>query len=368
MIFTKKLTDDVIHAWVLTLIDEYEKIRNGLTEISKLRLPNFSINDNLTRTLGTWDTARRTITFSEQLLLQGTWDDVIAVLKHEMAHQIVVELFGIRNEEPHGIAFKKACGLLNIPAGACYTFSGLVHSAQSNLLKRIEKLLALGQSSNQHEAERALAKAHELSLKYNIALNEKKKKSVYALRLVGPLVKRTPSYLWMITKILEDFYFVKYIQRPCGWRSSTNGYSTKVIELYGTLENLDLAEYVYCFLLNHGKLEWQRYQGERKLTHNKFKVSFLKGMYAGYYEKLQERHQELAEDHGLIWIGDSGLNGFYKQRNPQVKTVKNTTMVDRESHKAGQQVGRTLEIKPGLETSRKGHPCKPHLLNSHPSN
>ena len=147
---------------------------------------------------------------------------MLAVLKHEMAHQIVTEHFGVRHEEPHGPTFKKACNLLQITPCACYTFSAITNSPKSNLLNKIEKLLALGQSSNRHEAELALAKGHELSLKYNVELHDKNIKTNYGLRLLSPIVKRTPPYLWHILKILEEFYFIKYIQRPLPLQVSSN--------------------------------------------------------------------------------------------------------------------------------------------------
>ena len=343
------LNNEVSQAWILTFIDEYVNICEELDSIPKLRLPNFCINNKLTKTLGAWDSDKRMITISESLLSQGNWDDVVAVLKHEMAHQIVTEYFGVRGEEPHGHTFKKACKLLQIPHGPCYTLSRLSRSPRSNLLRKIEKLLALGQSSNPHEAGLALAKAHELSLKYNVALQDKKENSSYALRLVGPILKRTPPFLWQILTILEEFYFIRYIQRPRGRPdASLNRRSQKVFELYGTAENLDLAEYVYYFLLNHGNLEWCIYRDKHGLANNKLKVSFLEGMYAGFRAKLRKRHCELTEQSTLIWIGDCELDRFYRQRNPYIRKSKNTTMIDRESHKAGHEIGGKLEIKPGL--------------------
>ena len=353
MRYYKKLTDDLVQAWALTLIQEYEKARDEVTAIATLELPNFSINDELTRTLGAWDNEKRTITLSQQLFLLGAWDDVVAVLKHEMAHQIVAEIFGIRNEEPHGYTFKRACGLLNIPAGACYTLSNIESGSSSNLLKKIEKLLALGQSSNTHEAERALLKAHELSLKHNIALNDSHNRSRYALRLVGPLSKRTPSYMWKLMNILQDFYFVKYIRRPCHSSScQANGRAYKIIELYGTLENLDMAEYVYYFLLYHGQQEWQRYRHKQNLVNDKLKLSFLNGIYDGYRNKLAREKHILAKEKALIWLGDVQLDHFYRQRNPRIRSVSMNSKIHESTHHAGLRSGEKLIIRPAIKSER----------------
>ena len=351
MMFYKRLTDDLVHAWVSTLIEEYEKICHKLSAITTLELPNFAINDKSTRTLGSWDSEKRTITFSEQLFLRGTWDDVVAVLKHEMAHQIVTEHFRIRNEKPHGPAFKRACGLLNIPPVACYTLSNIeCPLSPSSLMQKIEKLLALGQSSNKHEAERALMKAHELSLKHNIRSDVGQKRSRYALRKLGSLSLRMPSYIWKLMHILQEFYFVRYIRRPCYLSSGqTSGRAYKIIELYGTPENVAMAEYVYYFLLYHGEQEWVRYRKKQRLTNNKHKSSFLKGIYDGYRSKLVRQNYTLAKEKALVWCGDVELDHFFRMRNPRVRSITINSTIHKSAHHAGVRTGEKLVIRPAIK-------------------
>ena len=61
---------------------------------------------------GMWCLKTRTITLSYKLLENCPWDRVIQVLKHEMAHQYVDEVFCKR--DTHGPHFQKACQLLRV--------------------------------------------------------------------------------------------------------------------------------------------------------------------------------------------------------------------------------------------------------------
>jgi hypothetical protein len=356
-------TNDVTKAWISTIISEYEKIRDDLPLISSLKIPNFIISNQFTSTLGEWDERNRTITLAEYLVKKGSWDDIIDTLKHEMAHQIVSEIFGIHDESPHGDAFKRACKILGIVPTACGQISDLSKSRSGKIFDKIRKLLALGESPVKHEAELALAKAHELSLKYNIDLQLRSTLSRYGIRLLGPIFKRMPSYIWGIMRILNEFYFVQYIRRPCQSRTANYGESPgKVFELYGLPENLDLAEYVYYFLLHHGELEWQKYKQRSHLRNNRKKISFLDGLYDGFRESLAKQHKVLADEKALAWLGDSELEKFYRQRNPRIRYCNSFAHIHHAARAHGTKVGEDMRIRPGLRSQNPNSVESPKLL------
>ena len=351
--------NQVIEAWTVTIIDEYQKIKDSCKLLASLKPPNFAISAEFTRKLGTWDYQTRTITLAQYLFVSGTWDDIINTLKHEMAHQIVDELFKTVDETPHGDAFKKACKILNISPKASISFK----PETSSIHRKIIKLFALGKSPNKHESERALKKAHELCLKYNINLDSKTKMSDYGIRLLDPLFKRTPSYIWGITKILNDFYFVQYIRRPFHNNSSkTSKRTTKIIELYGLPKNLDIAEYVYYFLLHNSEMEWKHYKRTKKLTNNKQKNSFMIGLYNGLHKKLTLQNEKLAPDQSLIYLGDSQLNEFYRARNPYIRRSCNYAKSYKDAHSDGSKIGEKMAIKPGINPSKPPFKIEEPLL------
>jgi hypothetical protein len=86
-------------AWTTRLYNEFyglsEKVSRvlGLGQGQGLAVPVF----NLTRSetvLGSWNSEKKTLSLSYYLLDNYEWESVVDVLKHEMAHMVVSELWG----------------------------------------------------------------------------------------------------------------------------------------------------------------------------------------------------------------------------------------------------------------------------------
>jgi hypothetical protein len=142
--------------------------RNELHFDRKLRAPLIALSD-AERRLGAWHRGTRRLEISRRLVAIRPWTEVIEVLKHEMAHQFVHEVLGEHEESAHGPSFAKVCRERGIDARA----AGLVNADRgvddtSRVLDKVQKLLALAGSSERHEAEAAMRKAHELMLRHNL--------------------------------------------------------------------------------------------------------------------------------------------------------------------------------------------------------
>jgi hypothetical protein len=329
--------------WILALLDEYDRIAKKTPILTMMNPPNLSIDPRMTSKLGQWDEDRRLITLSGRLFENALWDDVVATFKHELAHQIVSELFGIRRAKAHGEAFSRACAILGISDARTRKIAEV--EERNAVYDRVRKLLALGQSDNDHEAELALAKAHELCLKYNI--EQQTVKSDYSFRLVGPVMRRVPSVMYRVANIVADFYFVQYICNRYRCLPGTD-LPRQQFELYGTRENLDLAEYVFYYLLNQGELCWLRFKAANKLRGRSKRLSYLRGLYEGFGDKLERRHRALRTEKALVWLGDPDLEAFYTTRNPSVKMAYSSSKVYRDAHEAGMADGARLEVAPGV--------------------
>ena len=175
-----------------------------------------------------------------------------------------------------------------------------------------------------------------------------------------PVRKRMPSYVWHIAAIVTEFYFTTYI---CSDYIAPGRETYRVIELYGRPENLDTAEYVYRFLLDQGEREWERYKQEHGLPNRRYRLSFLKGLYSGYYAKLAEQTESLARDKALVWTGDPKLDEYFRRRNPRVSTMSTRGTVIAATHADGVAVGRELTIQPGLGESAAASESGPRLLS-----
>lgn len=340
-------TGDTTRAWALAVREEYEQLREQHPAVAAMKRPVITLNGELRKTLGQWRQESRRLVLSLELFHNCNWDLVVAVLKHEVAHQLVSEYFHVHHEPPHGPTFERACQVLDIEPT---TKAKLVpvSEGEDRLAARVHKLMALGESPNRHEAERALAKAHELMMKYNLSHLEDGKLGGYALRIVGPVYRRVPSYIWPIMRILGDFYFVEYICRPLQAFDTTRRGNVRVLEIYGTPANLDTAEYVFDFLLHQADIQWRRYKQENNLRTRRQRLSFLRGLYDGVYQSLERQRRHLEEEEALIWLGDPGLQDFYRKRNPQVRRTRSRTRHYQEAHQDGQDVGRQIRIRRGV--------------------
>ena len=83
----------------------------GRMSSSLLRKPLFSLRD-VRGQWGVWSRTRREIALSHNLVMNHSWDSVLEVLLHEIAHQYADEVLCAHNEPPHGPQFQKACYLL----------------------------------------------------------------------------------------------------------------------------------------------------------------------------------------------------------------------------------------------------------------
>jgi hypothetical protein len=155
MIKTKPILAFLESAWLKQLSSEFESMCYQYR--LKLHKPVFEIRDMKSQ-WGQWDPLTRTLTLSRFLIQQHSWQHVLGVLKHEMAHMVVTEVFS--GDSSHGPDFQRACDLLGVPdeyrgAGLdlgepLRTWQETVHVPEEDaiILRKVEKLLAMAESSN----------------------------------------------------------------------------------------------------------------------------------------------------------------------------------------------------------------------------
>ncbi len=257
-------------AWIKQLKADW-KTANYHYFKDSMRLPSLELSST-EGVLGKWKGSyHRHLSISINLISNYTWEYVQEVLYHEMAHQYVEEVLGIREELPHGEAFKRIClenGIDHTATGDIQSWAekrksnSTISSENHKVLDKVHKLLALAQSPNEHEAQNAMTKAHEFLLKHNLSLLDMQTKWNYIHKQIGEVGRRNPIKT-IISAIITRFFFVEAI-----W---TFGYdqhkdqSGQVLEIYGTPENVEMAEYVYDYLQNISEFLWIEHK-ERKKT------------------------------------------------------------------------------------------------------
>jgi hypothetical protein len=315
---------------------------------SRLRQPVLALSEVPSRH-GRWIRPTRTLELSRTLILTAPWTDVVGVLEHEMAHQFVDEVLKIHDETAHGETFRRVCadrGIDGRAAGAPVATSSPAEA--DRVLDRIRKLLALAGSSNQHEAELAMRKAHELMLRHNIEAASAQR--AYEVRLLGDATKRISRVETDIAVLLSEYFFVKVIRVPV--YLPLTGKRGSLFEISGTHANVEMAAHVYAFLLATSERLWQDNRRDARVRSGRDRLAYQSGVVRGFREKLAAERKELRGT-GLVWVGDRDLDSFYRKRHPRITTRSRMTSYNG-AHAAGREAGRTVVLHKPVEQGPSG--------------
>ena len=283
---------------------------------------------------GAWIRATRRLELSRTLVLERSWPDVIGVLQHEMAHQFVDEVLRAHEETAHGETFRRVCAERGIDGKAAGPPVPAQEAETDRALDRIRKLLALAGSANQHEAEIAMRRAHELMLRHNI---EHAAQRTYEVRHLGDPTRRGNRVEADIAGLLAAYFFVKVIRIPV--YLPREGKRGGVYEIAGTHANVEMASHVYAFLTATAQRLWDEHRRDHR---GRDRLSYQTGVVRGFAEKLKAERTELVGT-GLIWRGDGELEDFYRARNPRITTRSRTIRLDG-AHAAGREAGRSVVL------------------------
>ncbi|MBM9616536.1 DUF2786 domain-containing protein [Desulfobulbus rhabdoformis] len=363
------IIEDRLHsAWLSQLIREHQNICYQYR--LELREPVFRISRSR-RQLGSWSAKERLLTLSHFLIVEHPWALTIQVLKHEMAHQLCSECFGV-NEAGHGELFRRACHQLGLDesfqrAGADLSAHFSEHQALRGatapgrrIIEKVRKLLALGDSDNEHEAALAMQRACELLERHQLDLGSLAQEQQLIHRSINTGKQKLPAHRKVICTLLGDHFGVRVI---CG-STYLPGQDcvVKTIELLGPEENVAIAEHCYHFLENRLEMLWQqnrhRFAGGGLRARN----SYFLGILAGFRQQLEEqRRQEVfaatAEpSSGLLPVeqAEQRLEDFVGWRFPRLCRRKARP---RQMHGAAYQqavtTGRKLQLRRPVEASQE---------------
>jgi len=320
---------------------------------NQMQKPLFALRDFQNR-IGYWSPEKREIGLSRQFVLNHSWNDIREVLLHEMAHQFASEVSGAHLEPPHGRCFQNACRVLKANPRATGKYIPLgqqifqVSESESDKIRlRIQKLMALAQSSNLFEAESAMIKAHELMAKYEIAQILQNAPREYFSIFVGKPALRHFLEDYSLALLLMDYYFVKGIW--VGAYVIEKGKMGRVLEISGTARNLQVASYIFDFIQKFIEFEWQKYNVGGKLNRYR-KTDFSSGIISGFRMKLA---QKSPAGRGVslspVPIHDSQLRRYVELRFPRLRTFQRKggrCYPDVVSD--GTEIGKTLVIRQGI--------------------
>ncbi len=321
--------------------------------------PSLMIDSSLKR-WGQWQPRTRTILLSQHLLMHFSWDSVIETLKHELAHMITDDAIPPGSEPPHGNTFKNTCKMLGISSKASASDADMgipldvrtQKSFESPLVSRMKKLLALSESSNENEAFVAMKKVNEMILKYNLEPSLSEDHLSYEYRQLGEKKLRRSLQETIICNLLKDFFLVDYLIIPSYLAKS--GKPITQIEILGLPENLDMAEYVFYYLLKQTELLWKKHQQKSNKKGKSEKKSYQTGLLEGFRSTLEDTCPSLHQ-HALIQLQEKELQEYFHSRHPRVRRTRKAGGSFHEStYHQGKNDGQFIKISKPIQSNSSG--------------
>ena len=306
--------------------------------------------DDTSRRLGCWKREERTLSLAARLVVEHPWTVVLEVLRHEMAHQYVDEVLGVRDETAHGPTFQAVCEARAIDGRAAGALE--VDETHAAVMRRVSRLLALADSDNEHEAASAMNAAHRLMRKHNVSLTAGSSDSGrYRFVQLGEVRGRTPAHEKILAGILGQHFFVQPIWVVAYMPKS--GRRGRVLEVCGRPENLQMAVHAHDFLLETCERLWARHKRERGIRGDKDRRRFYSGVMIGFNERLSAVAAQ-AEETGLVWVGDADLDAWTARRHPHLRQSRRTRMnVDGAWH-AGRAQGQKIVLRRPISKKGRG--------------
>ncbi|MCL2723978.1 MAG: SprT-like domain-containing protein [Polyangiaceae bacterium] len=344
------LTAELEAALLREIVEQYRLLAQAYFK-SALPMPQFELVASRAR-LGQWVESTRTIELSRPLVLEQPWGVVVEVLKHEMAHQYTSEILGEREEAAHGPTFRAVCNKLGIDAAAtgmpATGGDARAESTHRKIGERIAHLLALAESPNVHEAEAAMLAAQRLLLKHNVELQREKIARGYAWKHLGKPTGRTTEAERVLSLILGKHFFVEAIWVPV--YRPLEGKRGSVLEICGTRDNLEIAEYVHGYLVETAERLWNEHRQTHGIRSNRERRTFLAGVMTGMNDKLSREAKKSAKA-GLVWVADGDLASFFRKRHPYVRHVRYAGQERTDAYAHGREAGRKIVIHKGIKAT-----------------
>lgn len=294
-----------------------------------------------------------------QCLMHSSKEQLCNIIRHELAHYLTFIYYESYSIQPHGAEFRAFCqsqGWGEEVYSATFCLDGghnPIDREESNVLRKIRKLMALTNSSNKNEAEQAMIKSQQLLMKHNIELesisSSDDEEKIVMKRVMKQ--KKEDAKMRAIAQILKTFFVNTVFSRGGGYT---------YLEISGSLVNLEIAEYVADFLQRELDKLWD--EAKRKFIGLKGMVaknSFLHGIAKGYCDKIKFLEREHTKDvANALMVIEKKLIDAKAMVYKRLSHSKSHGYYCQESSNLGESVGRRLTINPALyQSGKKSEAC-----------
>lgn len=288
--------------------------------------------------LGRWQSGTRVLSLAWRLVVDRPWGEVVAVLEHEVAHQYVDEVLGVRDETAHGPTFRRVCAERGIDARAAGTPEVDPDVETPAVVRRIRKLLALADSPVEAEARAAARLAWRLMLRHNVARADLDAPvEAFVVRGLSEARPRVARHEHLLAGLIAERFFVEVTVVPALVVATARW--GRMLEVAGRPDNVEVARWVWDFVLSTAERAW------RSAGRPKPKSRFLDGVIVGFREKLGEEAEAVRREEGLVWVGDPALGDFLGRRYPARRQGRRLGLRADDAFQAGQAEGRRITLR-----------------------
>jgi hypothetical protein len=122
-----------------------------------------------------------------------------------------------------------------------------------------------------------------------------------------------------------------------------------VLEVCGTRENVELAAYVYDFLMYTADALYRADRARRRDRSHQARRKFLAGVMGGFHDRLLSERAR-SEEQGLVWVGDTELSGYFRRRHPHLRWARHSLSSGGDAYNRGQAAGRNIVLRRGVKS------------------
>jgi hypothetical protein len=276
-----------------------------------------------------------------------------------MAHQLA-GIISPDHHRPHGAAFREACRLLRADPAASAGYQVLdplaasaASAPEDRLRLRVQKLFALAESPNPHEAASAMRKARELMTRYGVDATNRSWSGPHLSILIGAAALRHYRDDYLLAHLLTDLYEVAGVWVPA--YVLTKGRMGSALEISGRPAQVQVAAYAHDFVRRFIEDGWRR-EPIRHKNGKRSRRDFAVGVIQGFRDRvIPSRSVKLADQtclKALVPVPDSGLAAYLQHRYPRLRHFRREgACVDPDAYAAGLDRGRSMVIHQGVTDS-----------------
>jgi hypothetical protein len=202
---------------------------------------------------------------------------------------------------------------------------------------KVRKLLSLANSSNEHEANAAAEQAHRLMLKHNLTAMDLEEPPSYSNDTIE--LRSRPIHMKFVACVLSKHFHVRLTTNAVGLR------------IFGTKENVEIAQYMYAFLSRTYQDLWKQYRIETGAGRGSMQA-YYQGVTWGLLDKLEAQTKDVEQETGLVVVEDPELKNYVDKMVPHLRKVRKLRIrKDACATSSGMSDGSKIQLRHGVTTT-----------------